>query len=172
MTNLVPQIADGDLVYPAEVSGHVRSGNSQFINGATTYGTFDVQANITENLWESVGPTGSSATNIWTAMDDIPDEATMLLGQCYLATSPAAVGEAFIIAYIAQNGITPVLSLAATEIARLYAATTAATLTHAISVPFQVPLDGSLRFQASWDEANSNTDERIVRLYYRGFRSD
>jgi len=32
-----------------------------------------VVAGVVQNTWESVGPTGSGADNIWTALDNLPD---------------------------------------------------------------------------------------------------
>jgi hypothetical protein len=44
-------------------------------SGNTAPGSFDVATNVTENTFESVGPTGSGATNIYTDMDSIPANA-------------------------------------------------------------------------------------------------
>lgn len=57
---------------------------SNYVNGRSNYvgddtgvdpTAFDVDAVIAAS-WESVGPTGSSATNIWTGMDSIPSNLT------------------------------------------------------------------------------------------------
>jgi hypothetical protein len=36
--------------------------------------SLDIDTSITESAWESVGPTGSGANNIWTALDSLPSD--------------------------------------------------------------------------------------------------
>lgn len=40
--------------------------------------SFDVTTSLAANQWESIGPTGSGADNIWTALDDIPESANYI----------------------------------------------------------------------------------------------
>lgn len=55
---------------------------------------FSVTANITENTWESVGPTGSGADNIWTALDNVPIDADWIEISGYISgTDGAATSE-------------------------------------------------------------------------------
>lgn len=66
----------------AAVSGYV-SGIRTYIKESGGHSTsFDVSANVTESTFESIGPTGSGATNIWTAMDDIPSNARVAIIRC------------------------------------------------------------------------------------------
>lgn len=47
------------------------------VNGDTLQSdatAFDIDSNLTVSTWESIGPTGSSATNIWADLDNIPDD--------------------------------------------------------------------------------------------------
>jgi hypothetical protein len=38
-------------------------------------GEFDIDSNVTETAWESIGPTGSGADNTWTALNSVPADA-------------------------------------------------------------------------------------------------
>jgi len=72
--NLTPK-GTGRVVNTKTVSGYV--------SGVTEYVENDVGVNSTQfsvypaigTTWESVGPTGSSATNIWTSLNSIPSGA-------------------------------------------------------------------------------------------------
>lgn len=64
---------------PPTVTGHIRAGNVQIVDGDTTLSTFSISSSITESSWESVGPTGSGADNIWADMDNLPSNATILI---------------------------------------------------------------------------------------------
>jgi hypothetical protein len=70
----------------AIVTGHIRAGNLQHLDGtsADSANDFAVHSNLAENSSESVGPTGSGATNIWTALDNVPSNATALILDVYL----------------------------------------------------------------------------------------
>lgn len=72
------------------VSGYI-SGVTEYIEsdtGADQTG-FDVDA-VISTAWESVGPTGSSATNIWTDMDIIPTGAKWVEIKIYSSASDAS----------------------------------------------------------------------------------
>lgn len=58
----------------------VTAGGNTFVNNANgapiiSVTTFQISTNITETVWESVGPTGGGADNTWTALDDVPTDA-------------------------------------------------------------------------------------------------
>lgn len=63
----------GNPVNGRAVSGYV-SGMTEFIESDTGLAStaLDVLTGIAATTWESVGPTGSGATNIWTALDVVP----------------------------------------------------------------------------------------------------
>ncbi len=88
---------DHQLTNPV-VASHIRAGNTQIWDGATI-SPFDAVAAMSTGTWETVGPTGSGATNIWTAMDVIPANATILLVRLELACGTTGTGQAQLIAY-------------------------------------------------------------------------
>lgn len=53
---------------------------------------FDFYNNITAATWESVGPTGSGADNIWTALDAVPSDADWVELKVMLSFTSASAG--------------------------------------------------------------------------------
>ena len=79
--DFVPQVAD------VIVSGHVRAGNTQLASGTSNLANYYVSGTIGEYTWTTIGPTGSGATKIWTALDVLPTEATILLTSVFISVS-------------------------------------------------------------------------------------
>lgn len=78
MSYLLPQ-AEGQN--PTVISNFRKAGPLQLFDGGST-GTpafFNFGTQVTEATWESVGPTGSGADNIYAAMDQLPLEARAIL---------------------------------------------------------------------------------------------
>jgi len=154
------------------VTGHVRAGNTQILSGAnTSYAAFDVDGGVTENTWESIGPTGSSADNIWASLDDVPSTATILLVDVYIEISTGSSVGALCKIDIAQEGVTPSSDQA--DITQYYESAYHGSdlagddLKHS---RLMIPLDSSQRFQARWFV--SNEDNINILFYYRGFMTD
>ncbi len=59
----------------AVVAGYGRAGTYYSRDSSIAFSNFDVDA-VIGSIYESVGPTGSGATNIWTELDAIPLTAT------------------------------------------------------------------------------------------------
>lgn len=153
----------------AAVSGYV-SGMRVFIreNGGSTT-TFDVSTNVTESTFESVGPTGSLATNIWSAMDTITagariaiircefyalgtESGTNILGQVFVRMTgdSTAASNSNRIQYIQKdnNNLTEVPEEG--DIVEVY-----------------VPLDSSRRFDITWSCVNEASVN--INIYLVGF---
>ena len=69
------------------VSGFTLGGAVRLSTESAGFSYYDIDANLTENTWESIGPTGSGADNIWTDLDQVPTTAKGLIVQ--VATSSA-----------------------------------------------------------------------------------
>jgi len=84
----------------AVVANHIKAGNIQIPDGSVPTGNeLDVEGLITESAFESVGPTGSGATNVWTDMDVIPANATILIVSVLLSFAPSGAGSASVNVY-------------------------------------------------------------------------
>jgi hypothetical protein len=152
---------------PLTVTGFV-SASQIYINvdGHSTT-TFDVTTNVTESTFESVGPTGSGATNIWTAMDTIPTTATMVILNVLFSARPDGLDRITSIAgYARQTG--SAAALAATQMCNLgivvddYSGGSGAS-----RAEITVPLDSSRRFDFTW--VSSNILSAQMLLYVNGF---
>jgi hypothetical protein len=71
-TDLATQQSIKAYVDGVSTASFVTGGGSKW--PFVTTATFNFVSNITEGSWESVGPTGSGATNIWTALDQVPTD--------------------------------------------------------------------------------------------------
>ena len=84
---------------PAASTDHLRAGHTQLWIGdgapdtGVSNGLFD-EGDITEATETTVGPTGSGATFIWTVMDLIPSNATMLIVDVQLNNSASTIADA------------------------------------------------------------------------------
>jgi hypothetical protein len=154
----------------AAVSGFV-SGMRVYISeaGGASATTFDVSTNVTEGTFESVGPTGSGATNTWAAMDSITagariaiirvfcyvlgdESATNMIGQVYIRMTgdSTATGNRNRVLYIQTDNNNEV------EVPE-----------EADQVEIFVPLDASRRFDVTWSALNDAA--RNIDLYLVGF---
>ena len=87
LTDLNPD----NILVPA-ISNYV-SGVRTYINeNAATTPNFDVGTNLTNLTFETVGPTGSGATNIWTALDDLPSNCRIAIISPQIAITSSTGG--------------------------------------------------------------------------------
>jgi hypothetical protein len=63
------------LTAPAAPAGYTRYSAFYMVNDvpAVSSPALNVNTVLPKNTWVSVGPTGSGATYIWTALDAVPD---------------------------------------------------------------------------------------------------
>lgn len=149
------------------VANHIRMGNMSIIDGASNISAFDVSANVTENTFETIGPTGSGATNIWAALDNVPSAARgIILGvEIRIFGGTTATGSAV---YGAPNGVTAVV--AGLELASYESDANADD-----TVFFQAicPCDSSQIFQLTYSDVSSGTPGTTdIEIEYQGFVVD
>lgn len=152
----------------AAVSGFV-SGMRTYINvDGSSSTTFDFVTNVTESSFESVGPTGASATNTWTAMDVIPAAARIAILAIDLTLSPASTDSSPTFQVYARQTGSSAAADGATKVsgnAFLVDDFTAGTWQdYRIAL---VPLDSSRRFDITWTATGDTARTGVVRL--KGF---
>jgi hypothetical protein len=165
----------GKVITGPQVTNHIRAGNLQIDSGELATGNFfDVSGNVVENTWESVGPTGSGADNIWTDMDVIPANATILIVAVTLSFYPNSPTIPAILNVWATHGddATPSggnSNRIASKTLDLDAAFTSVSSFY--NFPVFIPLGATNQdFNISWSEtATAGTG---VNLEYRGFITD
>jgi hypothetical protein len=152
---------------PSQETNHERATWTQLEDGSQTATGFDIDANITENTFETVGPTGSGATNIWAELDVIPSTArAIILNIDIQATIGAGDFDASV--YAAVNGVTALQNFG-TVIAGLGRDATSGQLI-GITVQAIVPCDSSQIFQMTWSSVNETAI--ALTAYYKGFIND
>jgi hypothetical protein len=131
----------------------------------TVSSSFNVSGNITEGTFESVGPTNSGATNIYSAMDNIPLGASFVVFWAHLL----AVSSGSTLAALQLYGRPTGSSIAAGDGSRIahYFWDPDAAETGGLGKLVYVPLDSSRRCDITWNFSNSDTE--TLNLYYRGF---
>lgn len=156
----------------AVATNHTRAGNMQLIDGSQTIASFNAGSNITINTWETLGPTGSGATNIWAEMDDMPSNANVLICDLFMDLTPGhATALAQLFVYGAKGGITPAsVSGPNNAIGILYADYNEIGTRTTVTVRVQIPVSTSQICQIQWSRVQSSSTN--VFMYYRGFLTD
>ena len=154
---------------PPIIAGHIRAGNTQIWDGESTVAVFDFNTELTVATWESIGPTGSGADNIWALMDQIPANARILLCDVYLAAIDDGGADAFSKIYVSHgNDATPAIGTG-TQVATLNIGGATAT-SGIIYKRIMIPLGATNRdFHAYWAVDGSTANPQ---MYYRGFITD
>lgn len=138
------------------------------INGFTTP-IFAADAVITETTFESVGPTGSGATNIWTALDSVPLGARIAVVAVNLtAVANSADTVVGLSAYARQTGSSQAVG-SETLVARKSASIDDAVgQAETITLMAEFPLDDTGSFDFTWTITNdANRDADVI---LKGFR--
>ena len=160
-------------VNPETQPDHVRAGNNQYYVG-NTFRQYIVEdstvTNVTKDTWETIGPTGSGATNIWTDLDIIPEQATgiMLLIYGFFACNSASVGATSYLS-IRPEGTT--ISNLSTASLAWHGSVGPGLADNTSSVNFLLfPLNRDKIFEVYWSDTNTNQSN--IFLGYRGFVTD
>lgn len=159
-----------DTISPV-VTGHIRAGNTQLIDGEAAHTALDVDSALIIDTWETVGPTGSGADNIWATMDQLPDNATILMVQVILDVDPNSAAAAVAAIWVTHgDDATPaqtVDSLKASIVIDPDADVGLYTFRYEVMIPLGATnQDFNLRYTVSGSSAES------IQLAYRGFLTD
>jgi len=133
------------------------------INGAESV-SFAVSTQIAESTWASVGPTGSGATHIWTALNSIPAGAKTIKIKVYLSVTDDGAGAGSVYIYGRQNGQSGSFN---TQRIICSHRTGAVSIVSTIQSIADVPIDNSSIFDTAW--LASNDTARVVSIYLMGF---
>jgi len=130
---------------------------------------FQVTTDVTESVWESVGPTGSGADNIWTGLDNVPTDVdwieVKLTAIGASSTSDTANISRGLYAHVRKNGSSESAGFV-TEVSYLsiYTTSSGAGKDYDISTP-KIPVS-SVKFDIVWsgDFESQNT----IYMYLAG----
>jgi hypothetical protein len=149
-------------------TGHSDAGAGIQLKTANTIDFIRLDTDVTAATWETIGPTGSGATNIWSELDDIPSDAkVVLLSIDNRMTGNAAATQFSTVSLASGDTVSP--DIDDYERSRVHANNTPSGEDRSDSVEVMVHLDSSRRFKAYWDESSGAAATIIVT--YRGFIS-
>lgn len=130
---------------------------------------FEVVTNVAHEVIESVGPTGSGADNIWTALDGVPTGIDYLLLGMVLSVRHATLGAGLFVTARSLDGSVDLTNLAsATVIGRLTAPANASFGT-VISLGTLTPVNAANVFEIRWSRLNAGNATEIINLSLRGY---
>lgn len=136
---------------------------TDYASGVRTYFYDDVPdttafsfTTMTVSTWESVGPTSSGATNIWTALDDVPAGATGIILRVYNSIAGATNGDIYSAVLYARvtgsSGSTSTHTLISSS--ALTNRSGGTEQDRGVSEVI-VPIDGNLRFDAHYTQSGT-----------------
>lgn len=131
-------------------------------------GSFDVDGNVAETTWESIGPTGSGANNIWSSLDSVPADANWIELKCIVEGREGAASSNLPGAlYLRKNGGTGAAdgeTLVNTFKDR--SDSSGYAFCGNVTAGIKIPIDSSRRFQAYWLSSFTYTS---ILLYVTGW---
>ena len=154
-TNLV-------LLNPSKPRVYVGNDGDTVIS--TTY--IDVHSVVTQSTWESVGPTGSGADNIWTALDSVPDGMDWIELSGYMNCGDTSGTSADITVYARENGTTPTLDSRCLLATAAIGVGGASSVSTTISFCRKVPVTSGKLFDLYWVRTG---DAQLIRTYITGY---
>ena len=159
---------------PTTVAGHVRAGNMQLYNGATSYPSgvdyIIIDSAVAEDAWVTVGPTGSGATLTWDALDSLPSTARILMVSSTLFfESATASAFQYLELYAAAGGVTPTAATSAQIAAVVMHGQPTGSEAETRTFGF-IPLNSSRVFQIRWSA--TAVANPYAALFYKGFITD
>lgn len=156
-------------IVPDAETNHYRAGWQQFWDNSSTPTALDIATDVTETTWETVGPTGSGATHIWTALDVLPSTARAVMLNIYINITEGASGyqaEVWGASNATSSPVTTGQSLVAALESNGDSGDASGTITHAI-----IACDSNQIFKIKWTVANETSIDNLA-AYYTGFIND
>jgi len=127
---------------------------------------FDVSGTLPATTFESIGPTGSGAANIWTQLDALPSNTKFVEISVRCFGANAGAGSAVTTFNARKTGTSVVASQALTAQSSII--TAAASISqHVTWTTIKIPVDGSVRFDGYWQPVSGTTNS--VQIYLNGY---
>lgn len=129
---------------------------------------FDIDADVTQATWESVGPTDSGADHVWTALDLLPTNTTWIdVRLKLLGVDGANSTNLSIVIYARKTGST-LVSGGTSQIATCADRSTAAGDAYAVAITtHKIPLSTALLFDFRW--TTNFTGTNLAAAYLIGY---
>lgn len=168
LSGMIGSLTDAQLKRPSILSGHVRAGNAQIPKNSTA-ASFNFITNVPDMTWTSIGPTGSGATVIWTALDALPASASVLIIdiETYASLADGDPVSVFI-SFAAGDIVSPSHDAPANRIVERARGGSTLTTYHQTKQQMTIPLSPGNTFKARSQRSGVNA----IVMYYQGFMSD
>jgi len=143
-------------------------GRYRYMSTDTHSGTaMDVSGSLPQLTWESVGPTGSGASNIWTALDLVPLSAVAIIVTSYLVVEGSLNSAYALTITVEKTGYNG--SAVDKEVHQVAFLNTSASLERIIGKSeVTIPIDSTNGFQLRYNPGG-NLPTSTVSLYLKGF---
>lgn len=148
------------LTEAPDVTNYTKATTVYTYNGPVAL--FSITSNLTKSAIETIGPTGSGADNIWTAMDDFPADTKYI----DLGVSINKIGSTQALSTLTVN-LQPTGVTGYGEIGGGFEVSTGNAEDYFNFSIAKVALDGDNVFQASWAESGTGTD--LINIKMLGF---
>lgn len=146
-----------------EVGGAPTIANNANGNPNVSDTEFDVDAGITETTWESIGPTGGGAVNIWTAMDSIASDADWIRVQINASANDGAGGtDLSLLVYARKTGSTEAVGFDNRKLAAAQHSADDGDAYAISSVEATIPINANGNFDMQWD--SNFTSQNIIMI--------
>lgn len=151
---------------------HTQGGNLQL--DLSTYGGWNLESQITQATWETIGPTGSGADWEWVALNNVPASARILIFQLQAATKYDTVIEDVSYSVYATHGADATPAADDSTLVYWKGRTTYndANNTDDHLGLIYVPCHTDQTFKIYWDEVTTTSDPFTTRFQYQGFFND
>jgi hypothetical protein len=159
------EIDDGFQPLDPDVADYSKSETRYIISDANSGLVYEIEQAITENEWESVGPTGSGANNVWSALDVVPSNAKYITCFCGVFDSAPAPTTLNVIFYVRALGS----SASPNDFTRVAGVRVGEVIVADSTTIIDIPVSDAVRFEARWSaDASGGANPNIV-LVLRGF---
>lgn len=129
---------------------------------------FSVTSSVAESVWESVGPTGSGADNIWAAMDSILLQADWI--EVLVITRAQSTTTNALMEFWARRGGSSEPAADPTLISRNFYSKGGATTTDLeLTTLAVIPIDDTNSFDAQWNKGASVSTNHAAILNLVGY---
>jgi len=151
---------------PPVFSGYTSSQVSYITTDAANATVFDVGAATPISTFTSVGPTGSGASDIWTALDALPSNTKWIDVSVVLVSFADGSGLSIELNfYTRQLGSSAAVGFTTNMVGSLNLAGAVGSVQTLTGI-VRIPVDAT-KFECAWKDTNTNA--RSVSLYLRGF---
>ena len=191
-TNIATGLQAGTVAFSAldvngnaDISGtlNIGSGTTRkvapagtFVNNSSGYpiagssGYYLTVEDIPQSTWESVGPTGSGADNIWDALDSVPADANWIVVRAYTyAHSTGDTADAWreLQVYVRKNGSLVSAGTTSQVVYNTSYTTDTGNGAAGARTEFHIPVSTSIMFDVYWLATYNAT--KTVRFYLVGW---